>query len=938
MLTRSDAAVEYQCFFTHARADCESMQYISSLGIAGVIDRWRRRHRVDRQLIITIALVLTGLVIFALGMGYTLIWHERSDALRNHALRARDDIETLQAVHIQANADFLLGLDSARVASFAWPVPRVVSAATCFDRLEESYASDPRSERVVRRLRAETARWAWLLADIAVRARMVDGRATVDSPELLEANRMLANIIAQLVILRDAQTASLRAAADSATRHLVIERTVLAITALAACFLFCYALVAHYRTRLARQRARVIAQESERRFRQYFYHHPLAMLIFDVDTLSILAANRAAASQYGRTRRELGSLDMASLYASADLPSFLHDLRALLAAATRSGSAGMCRHRHRDGTPVYVELSYHFLTYARRRACFITAVDVTEKQSAELALLLRSRALDAIGNGVLITRPDPHGDVVEYANPAFEKITGCARRQIEGHHFAWPETSGLREQISTAIADKREATTLTKSRRANGAEFWYQLYVAPVSDESDKVTHHISVVSDLTELIESRDLLLRQARRDALTDLPNRVTLREMIDTAILERREFALLFIDLDHFKDINDSLGHGAGDRLLQEVARRLSTSVGSDGVVTRYGGDEFVTMFNGSTDDVELSALLARVTRTLNEPVQVDDMQLRVRMSIGVSCYPQDGTDCETLLKHADLAMYRVKAGGRNGVERFSPALADAAAQRIALSHKLRNAAERNDFELVYQPQVDIRHCRLTGVEALIRWHDADFGTVSPTTFIPLAEDIGLIASIGEWALQTACAQAKRWEEVLPGLRMSVNVSPSQLASSDFGSVVGRALAASQLAADRLELEITEGGLVAPGALPTLRALHDLGVSIAIDDFGAGYSSLSYLRTFHADRLKIDMSFIRGIGTSRADETIIGAIIALARKLRFEVVAEGVERVEQLAFLAQAGCETVQGYYFAAPQPAASIPAYAASLMTELQNTPS
>jgi diguanylate cyclase (GGDEF)-like protein/PAS domain S-box-containing protein len=937
MLTHSPAAVEYQCSVL-TRADSESMQYISSLGIAGVIGRWRRRHGVDRQLIITVALVLTGLVISALGIGYTLLWHERSNAERIQALRARDDIETLQAVHIQANADFLLGLDSARVASFAWPVQRVVSAATCFDRLEQSYASDPRSQLMVRHLRGETARWAWLLADIAVRARVADGRALIDSPELLAANRMLANIVTQLVALRDAQTASLRAASDSATRHLVIERTVLAITALAACFLFGYALIAHYRARLARQRARVIASESERRFRQYFYHHPLPMLIFEVGTLSILAANRAAASQYGRTRRELCSLDMAALYAHADLPSFLHDLHALLDAATTAGSAGVCRHRHKDGTPVSVELSFHFLTYGRRRACFITAVDVTERKNAELALLLRSRALDAIGNGVLITRPDPNGDVVEYANPAFEKITGYERPQYAGHHSARPETPGLWQQISTAIAEKREATTLTKSRRANGTEFWYQLYVAPVSDESEKVTHHISVVSDLTELIESRDLLVRQAHRDALTDLPNRVTLRELIDTAIGEGHEFALLFIDLDHFKDINDSLGHGAGDRLLQEVARRLSASVGSDGVVTRYGGDEFVTMLKGSTDGGELSALLARVTQTLDEPVQIDDMPLRVRMSIGVSCYPQDGTDCETLLKHADLAMYRVKAGGRNGVERFAPSLAHEAAQRIALSHKLRNAVEHDGFELVYQPQVDIRSYRLTGVEALIRWHDADFGTVSPSTFIPLAEDIGLIAPIGEWVLQTACAQAKRWEEVLPGLRMSVNVCPSQLTSSDFGAVVRRALAASQLAADRLELEITEGGLVAPGALPTLRALHDIGVSIAIDDFGAGYSSLSYLRSFHADRLKIDMSFIRGIGSSLADETIIGAIIALARNLRFEVVAEGVERAEQLAFLAEAGCEIVQGYYFAAPQPAANIPAYAASLTSELQNSSS
>jgi diguanylate cyclase (GGDEF)-like protein/PAS domain S-box-containing protein len=569
-----------------------------------------------------------------------------------------------------------------------------------------------------------------------------------------------------------------------------------------------YAFLAHYRAGLARQRVQLIAAENERRFREYFDHHPLPMLIFDVDTLDVITANCAAQAQYGYSRDELRAQGMSSLYAPSDVPAFLHDLRSLRAAGTRSGSAGVCRHRRRDESSLYVELSYHFLTYARREACFITAIDVTEK-------------------------------------------------------------------------------------------------------------------------IESRNRLVTQARRDELTGLPNRVTLRELIDREIRNEGAFALLFLDLDHFKDVNDSLGHGAGDRLLREAAQRLSHCIDADGVVTRYGGDEFVTMLAHPHRDGRLDTLLDRIGRAFEAPIKIDDMQLRVQMSIGVACYPEDGNDAEALLKHADLAMYQVKARGRNGVERFKPAHASAADQRIALSRRLRDAVERNAFELVYQPQVDVRAHRASGVEALIRWRDPEIGTISPATFIPLAEDNGMIGPLGEWVLRTACAQAKQWERVLPGLRMSVNVSPRQLAQPGFRDTVQRALAACQLAPDCLELEITEGALIAPGALPILRALNDIGISIAIDDFGTGYSSLAYLRTFHADRLKIDMSFVRGIGSSRADEAIIRAIVALARSLGIDIVAEGVERENQLAFLTKYGCSVVQGYLFSAAVPAQQIPGCVAHL---------
>jgi diguanylate cyclase (GGDEF)-like protein/PAS domain S-box-containing protein len=766
-----------------------------------IVQWWQRCTGKDHRLAVTVLLVLAGPAMFVIGTAYTLAWHEHTNQTRAHALHVRHDLDTLQTLYFRANADFLQGFGSARLGSFAWPVDRVGAAVLCFKHLEVGYSNDPKSAAAVQLLRRETAQWAHLLAEIAVNATLENGRASVDSARLLEANRLLEQIASQLVALRHAQTAILRATSESATRHMEIEGIVLALSALICCGLLGYAFVAQYRTGLARR-----------------------------------------------------------------------DLR------------------------------------------------------------LRSRALDAIGNGVLITRSGRQGEQIEYANPAFERITGYARGEIVGRDYetlcANRANGALFGQMQKALAKKDDPTTLLQSRRANGELFWNQLHVASVSDERGTASYHISVINELTELIDSRDRLVMQARRDALTDLPNRVTLHELVDQEIHAQRPFALLFMDLDHFKDVNDSLGHGAGDRLLCEVARRLSACVTTDGIVTRYGGDEFVTMLARPHDNQRLAALLERIARAFDAPVQIDDTQLRVQLSIGVACYPDDGANADILLKHADLAMYHVKESGRNGVERFDEKLASAVDQRVMLSRRLRDALEQNAFELAYQPQIDVPARRVCGVEALIRWRDPEIGAVSPAIFIPLAEENGLIEEIGEWVLHTACAQARRWENALPDVRMSVNVSPRQLARDDFCNVVRRALASSGLPGHRLELEITEGALIAPNALKTLRALNEMGVSIAIDDFGTGYSSLSYLRAFHADRLKIDMSFVRGIGVNHADEAIIRAVIALARSLEFQIVAEGVEREDQLAFLMNDGCSIVQGYLFSKPLPSADIPTFVAS----------
>ena len=918
----------------HVAISCQAMMAVHRLmDIARSASGRFRRIEIGSRAFLPVALLLLSVGTFACGVAYTLASHKEAHEVRTRAMRARDSVEAIQSLLLQANAEFLLGLGSARASDYGWPIERVAEASHCFERLEEILASDSASLAVVAALRHDTARWVWQLADTAIHARAGQERATVDSERLLSTNRNLSRIGSRLAVLRAEQVEILRIDSDRTANRLFVERAVLASTAAIAFGLLLYAFAARHRAQLARQRVHVVAQESQRRFREYFDHHPLPMLIFDVETHAILAANGAAALQYGHSQEALCVRNMASLYAPEDLPAFKDDLRRFRRAVVPSGSAGLCRQLNKSGVRIFVELSYHFLDYAGHDACFVTAINVTRRKHAELALRLRSKALDAIGNGVLITRPTDAGNVIEYANPAFEKITGFAREHIVGCELSAVETEfghhAAVAAIGRSLAHKADLSTILRSRREDGKTFWNQLHVSTVQPEDEAYTHHIAVINDVSELIESRDLLLKQARFDALTALPNRVMLAELLDQAIRQCGAFALLFVDIDHFKDVNDSLGHGAGDALLREAAVRLASAIGPDDAVARYGGDEFVILIDCAKRDDALSVALERVKRAFDAPIAIDDVQLHVQTSIGVTCYPTDGADAESLLRNADLAMYRAKALGRNGIQRFRAELAHEAKRRIALSRRLREALGAGAFELVYQPQIDTRSMTVTGVEALIRWNDAELGAVSPASFIPLAEELGLIASIDEWVLNTACAQAKLWESTLAGVRMSINVSPRQLARRDFHRTVREALNRARLSPERLEVEITERALVAQGALPTLRALSEIGVAIAIDDFGSGYSSLSYLRSFHADRLKIDMSFVHGIGKSREDEAIIRAILALAHSLQFEVVAEGVETEDQLNFLIGARCDAIQGYIFAPPVSAKDAPERIASL---------
>jgi diguanylate cyclase (GGDEF)-like protein/PAS domain S-box-containing protein len=549
--------------------------------------------------------------------------------------------------------------------------------------------------------------------------------------------------------------------------------------------------------------------------------------------------------------------------------------------------------------------------------------DITERRKTDAALLLQGRALEASVNGIIIFEARDGKYVVSFANEAFERMTGYDRNEVlnlsSEDLFSLSGESQKWDVVRKALGANAKADVTLHCVRKDRSRFWSHVQVSPVRDDGGRITHHVGVMTDITALTEYQQRLEHQAKYDALTDLPNRTLLDERLAQSLSRARVegslVSVMFLDLDRFKEINDSLGHRVGDALLVRVATRVRRLVRERDLIARYGGDEFVIVVE-HTEARYAVPMLDRIVSAMAEPFHLDAQELYVEASIGVSTYPQDGLDADTLLRNADTAMYLAKSEGRNGYRFYRPELNAAAAERLQLSARLRRAVKNQALRLEYQPQVDMRDGTIFGAEALLRWHDEELGTVSPADFIPLAEQTGLIQSIGEWVLRTACQQVKTWIDLgLAPIRVSVNVSPLQLERSDIVEIVRSALQQAQIPSDYLELEVTEGALMrnVDEVARTLRELRATGVKIAIDDFGTGYSSLSYLKRFSVDRIKIDRAFVREIGRDGEYEALALAVIGIANALKFEVLAEGVELDAHRAFLLKHGCTAAQGFLF-------------------------
>ena len=453
---------------------------------------------------------------------------------------------------------------------------------------------------------------------------------------------------------------------------------------------------------------------------------------------------------------------------------------------------------------------------------------------------------------------------------------------------------------------------------------WFELSVAAKPVISGKEPRFIVISRDITERKQAEQDVQQLAYFDALTGLPNRSLLNDRIRHALAEaerrHESLVLMFLDLDHFKNVNDTLGHRVGDELLVVLAARMQFVVREQDTVARQGGDEFILLLPNTEGD-GAARVAEKLLHTLNQPVHIEQHELTVTPSMGIAQYPRDGTDLETLTRHADIAMYRAKQNGRNGYQFFTTEMQVHASRTLQLENALRRALERDQLRLHYQPQLSLTSGQITGVEALLRWQHPELGMVSPAEFIPVAETSGLIQPIGEWVLRTAITQAKQWLDVgLAPMTMSVNLSAVQFRHPDLPALVAQVLAEAQLPAHHLALELTESvALHDPeGAMTVLTRLHQQGVRISIDDFGTGYSSLSYLKRFHAWQLKIDQSFVRDITDDPEDRAIVNAIIQMARSLGMSTIAEGVETQSQLALLREQGCDEVQGYFFCKPQP--------------------
>ncbi|MFT3961484.1 putative bifunctional diguanylate cyclase/phosphodiesterase [Propionivibrio sp.] len=592
----------------------------------------------------------------------------------------------------------------------------------------------------------------------------------------------------------------------------------------------------------------------------------------------------------------------------------------------------------RDGRTIWLELSYRLAVLDGRSYGVIVGRDVTERKLAQDmadALLAEKEALlDNALVGIAMVR----NRRIVLCNRRMEEIFGYPMGGMNGHstRILYESDEAFRDVGSEAYGRLGQGRTFSVSQpmaRADGSHFWGELAGRCIDPEHPD-DGSIWILSDITERKRAEERAEFLSYHDALTGLPNQLLLKDRLQQAIAFSNttgtKIALLILDLDRFKTINDFLGHAAGDRLLVNVAGRLLKRVRKTDTVSRQGGDEFHLLLTNLAEPDAIVTFLGELMDSMQQPYAIEGKELTISVSVGIAIYPEDGADFQALLKRADMAMYRAKDSGRNAYRFFNQEMNEDAVEQITMHAGLWRAVEAEQFVLHYQPQFDLRSGRLIGAEALIRWNHPDLGLVSPGRFIPVAEEAGLIVQIGDWVLREACREAARWRDAgAPGLVIAVNLSAVQFKRGDIERSVARALADSGLAPEQLELELTESILIRDSEhmLSTVKRLKHMGIKLSIDDFGTGYSSLSYLKRFEVDKLKIDQTFVRDLVSNPEDAAIVRAIIQMAHSLGLKTIAEGVETQQVLDTLGGYECDEVQGFWCGRPVPAEAFAAFLA-----------
>jgi len=556
-----------------------------------------------------------------------------------------------------------------------------------------------------------------------------------------------------------------------------------------------------------------------------------------------------------------------------------------------------------------------------------TLIDLTDRKQAQESLYLYANAFQHSGESTLITDENNH---ILVANPAFHRLTGYTHDEVAGQDprilSAGRTTPETYQEMWAALNESGFWQGELWDRDKSGKIQPKWAAISAIRDKNGVLTHHIASYTDISERKAAEERIYRLAHHDPLTGLLNRFSLESRLEQSLMtarrESKSLAVMFIDMDRFKVVNDTLGHHVGDDLLVEVAKRLKDCVRESDIVARQGGDEFVVVLTSIDDPSTAGTIASKISHALAAPYAISGHDLYTTPSTGISMFPTDGEDVDTLMKNSDTAMYHAKDMGRNNYQFFSKTMTEEAQERLELERDLNTALADQQFELYYQPQIRTMTGEISGVEALVRWNHPTRGLVPPSDFIPISEENGLIEPLGTWVLNEACRQLALWHaQGITGFRVAVNLSPHQLRSTTLVAQVKEVLQTHDLSGADLELEVTESAAMNDPdlAIERLCALRELGVSLAIDDFGTGYSSLSYLKILPIQVLKIDQSFVSDIGTGTDDDAISAATLAMARNLNLEVVAEGVENERQSEFLASHGCDFLQGYLFGRPEPA-------------------
>lgn len=578
----------------------------------------------------------------------------------------------------------------------------------------------------------------------------------------------------------------------------------------------------------------------------------------------------------------------------------------------------------KKGRLIYLESLGIRIDLQGQPAILGTLIDITDYKKVKKQLSIAHKVFANTIEGVAVT--DSEGNI-EWVNQAFTAITGYDANEVIGKNprilKSERHTNQFYRKMWSSLIERGQWQGEIWNRKKDGETYPEWLTISAIKDDHGNVVQYVSIFNDITERIKQEEHIKYQAYHDALTGLPNRALFTDRIARTIAHgqrhREEFVVILLGLDRFKRINDSLGHAQGDKLLIAVANRLSESLHEDDTIARFSGDIFGIILKEAKNTDKLLVHVKEIFDKFNTPFIIGNHTIHVTVSMGISLYPVDGSDAESLIKNADTAMYRCKISGKNCYEIYTPTMNEKALKWLCMENDIHKALERDEFVLHYQPQVDIKTGKIVGAEALVRWIHPKSGFMSPGEFIPLAEETGLIIPLGEWVLNRACSQNKEWQDKgLPKILMSVNLSTVQFQNHNLIQRVKEILEDTKLSPKYLELEITESNSMLDADLTSkkLSAFKEMGIKMAIDDFGTGYSSLAYLSNFPIDKIKIDQSFIRGIPQEKEMVAIIKAIIAISNSLNIKTIAEGVETEEQLKYLEVLQCDEIQGYYYSRP----------------------